>query len=325
MRLLCLVLLFFGGAACGQKQTPAELPLTDRLELYDYNPSLQLEDRIGPMPAKLLELYRQMDGRPDYKSYIPSPAEKAQLLEYLRLMPQFVERVFREKCVGIYFVEGFMGNGITSWVADSKGKLYFHITLNPASFRQTLSETLTERERSCFIPAKSWEISVDAGSKYKGLAYAVFHEAAHAADYIEGITPLMDPGQPEAYRAAVHPDGGLFTGTWAVASVPSAGNDFPDRVNLTFYGLGNGPKISLAKAPIVYKGLSGSPFVSLYGSKHSAEDFAELTAYSLIVASLGQPYRITVTGPAVKIVSEPMKGRAGQRAEAALRLLEKIR
>lgn len=323
-RLFCLALLLCCAASCDRKQ-PQEIPLMARLEAYGYNPSSSFEDRIGPMPGRLLEEYRRMDGRPDYRSYLPTPAEKALVVEYLRLMPPAVERIFREKCVGLYFVEGFMGNGMTSWVADGGGKLYFHMALNPAAFRQTLSETLTERERSCFFSANSWKISIETGSKYKGLAYAIFHEAAHAVDYISGITPLIDPEQPKAYRAPVRPDGGLFTGAWAAASSPMPGNDFPDRAKLSFYYLGGGPKIPIGRAPEVYRALKGSPFVSLYGSKNSAEDFAELTAYGLIVGKLGQPYRITVTGPAVKTVSEPMKGRAGLRAGAALKLLENLK
>ncbi len=323
-RFLCLALLLCGAAACAKKQPP-ELPAMAKLEVYAYNPSSSFEDRIGPMPEKLLEQYRLMDGRPDYKSYSPSPAEKALLLEYLRFMPPAVERIFREKCVGLYFVEGFMGNGMTSWVTDASGKVYFHMALNPAAFRQTLSETLTERERSCFIPAKGWKVSVDAGTKYKGLAYAIFHEGTHAVDYFEGITPLVDPYMPAEYRQAPRSYVGLFTAAWAKYSSPAPGEDYPGRDMLSFYGLGGSPKIQLSGAPALYDGLKGSPFVSLYGSKSWAEDFAELTAYSLIVRKLGQPYRITVTGPAGEIVTEPMKGRAGPRAEAALRLIEKLR
>ena len=295
-----------------------------RLEFYGYNPSSSLEERIGPMPEKVLEQYRLMDGRPDYKSYSPSPAEKALIFEYLRLMPAGVERLFREKCVGLYFVEGFAGNGMTSWVADPRGRLYFHMALNPAVLRQTLSETLTERERSCFIPAKGWKLSVDAGSKYKGLAYALFHESAHAADYMSGITPLADPEVPERYRRLAGPDKGLFTKNWASYSAPVHGRDYPGREKLTFYGLGGGPKIAMPEAPGLYRGLKNSPFVSLYGSKSWAEDQAELTAYYLIVRGLGQPYRIALAGPGTEEIIEPMRGRAAGRAEAAIRLLEKI-
>ncbi len=321
--ILLTALLPLAAAACAKKEAPPELPVMARLAVFNYDPAAKFEDRIGKPPEKLLEQYRLMDARPDYLGYAPSPAEKKLIVEYLRLMPPVVERLFREKCVGLYFVKGFAGNGMTNWVVDEKGGIYFHMVLNPASLRQTLSETLTERERSCFIPADGWKISVDAGEKYKGLAYALFHEASHAADYIEGITPLVEPDFPGPYRPRFRGDNGLFTGVWKSYSVPAGGNDYPGRDRLTFYGLGGGPKIASAQAPEIYAGLGGSPFVSLYGSKSWAEDQAELTAYGLITGRLGQPYVIRLTGPGVRKDFYPMSGRAGARAAAALALLER--
>jgi hypothetical protein len=311
-------------AACSKK-TPT-VPEMGRLETFAYTPGSSLESRIGPMPERLLEIYREIDGRIDYRNYAPTAADKALVLEYLRLMPPALERVFREKCVGFYFVENLQGNGVTSWVVDSRGTLYFHMTLNPAALRRGLSETLTERERSCFVPGKNWSLAVDAGGKHKGLAYAIFHEGAHAADYIYGLTPLVDEGLPEAYRPAGRPDGGLFTEAWEAYSKPFPRNDFLFRDQLTFYGFGGGPKIPLADADGVYAGLAGSPFVSLYGAKSWAEDFAELTAYGLITGRLGQPYRITVSGPGgIRKTVEPLKNQAAaRRAAAALALLEKL-
>jgi hypothetical protein len=213
---------------------------------------------------------------------------------------------------------------MASWVVDLKGRRYFQITLNRASLSQSLSSTLTERERSCFIPLPGRDVKVEAGEAYRGLAYALFHEATHALDYVYNITPDVDPDFPKRLRAAALPDGGLFTGVWEAPKVPFSRYDYKKRDMLTFYGLGGGPKIPAGEAPEVYRGLAGSHFVSLYGSKSCAEDFAELVAYHMIVEKLGQPYRLTLSGPAGKQVSyEPMKGPAGARARAAMALAEK--
>jgi hypothetical protein len=323
LTLLPLALLL--AAACSGKPKPAALPEMARLELYKYEPAASLEDRIGLIPERLLEIYRQIDNKPGYKPYLPTPQEKALLLEYLALMPPAYGRVFREKCAGLYFVEGFTGYGMTSWVVDAGGKLYFTMLLNPAALRETLSETMTSRERSCFIPERGQSVAVNAGTKYKGLAYALFHEAAHALDYIEGVTPYTDPDQPEEFRAAARPDGGLFTEAWESYSKPLPRNDFLFRDKLTFYGFGGGPKIELSDAYGAYSGLAGSPFVSLYGAKSWAEDFAELTAYGLITGRLGQPYRVTLSMKGAKSRAfEPLKGAAARRAEAALALAEKL-
>ncbi|MDA8131909.1 MAG: hypothetical protein M0011_10450 [Elusimicrobia bacterium] len=319
---LALFLPLAGTCSAGDAAV-AQPPGMSSLEAYRYDPSSKLEDRIGPPPDVLLKQYREIDGRPDYGAYAPTEAEKRLVIEYLGLMPPVAERVFREKCVGLYFVSGFMGNGMTSWVADSTGTVYFSMVLNPKSLKQSLSETLSERENSCFVPAEGWKVTVDAGSKYRGLAYALFHEGAHAVDYIRGVTPFVDPGMPEGYRAPFRGDGGLFTGVWKEYSVPMAGNDYAGRSDITFYGLG-GPKIPAAQAPGLYAGLVKSPFVSLYGSRSWAEDLAELTAYGLIAGRLGQPYKISLKGPGVRKTISPMKGRAASRSAAALKLLEKL-
>lgn len=309
--------VFAGDAAVEQT------PVMSSLASYDFDPSSKLEDRIGPPTKTLLEAYRLMDGRPDYGGYEPSAAEKKMVIKYLRLMPPPVERIFREKCVGLYFVSGFMGNGMASWVADEEGTVYFSIILNPAALTQTLSETLTEREKSCFIPEEGWEVSVDAGEKYKGLAYALFHESAHAMDYMKGVTPFVEPGMPENFRAPFRGDGGLFTEVWTDYSLPKKGSDYSGRDRITFYGLGGGPKIPAAEAPKLYEGLMKSPFISLYGSRSWAEDLAELAAYGLITGKLGQPYKITYTVPgAKKKVLKPMRGRAKARARAAVKALK---
>lgn len=303
-----------------------DVPAMSLIELYDYSPSSGFEDRIGRMPDKLLELYRQMDDRKDYAAYEPSEADKALVVKYLRLLPPGFERAFREKCVGLYFVRGFAGSGMTSWVVDARGRLYFHMTLNPEVLKKDLSRTLTGRERSCFSPVAGGRVSVDAGKKFKGLAYALFHEGAHAVDYIYGITPFVEPDLPARYRPAPRPTAELFSAAWLEYSLPKPENDYPLRDRITFYGLGGGPRLSLNAARELYDGLARSPFPSLYGSKSWAEDFAELTAFGMITGALGQPYRVTLTLPGAKpLVIEPMRSsRASARGKKLMKQLESL-
>ena len=325
-----MILALSGALGCKKSGAPhagrAGVPEMSLIELYKYSPSSDLEDRMGDMPDKLLGLYRLMDGRKDYKAYEPTKADKALVIKYLRLLPPVFERVFREKCVGLYFVRGFAGNGLTSWVVDAKGNLYFHMVLNPEALKNDLSVTLTERESSCFIPAAGARVTVSAGKKYKGLAYALFHEGAHAVDYIKRITPLVEPEFPERYRPAVRQPGDVFTGVWLDYSLPRPGNDYGLRDRITFYSLGGGPKLAFSEAAGLYRGLAGSPFSSLYGSKSWAEDFAELTAFDMITQKLGQPYKITLSVPGAKsLVFEPMRSSSALiRAEKVMKGLESL-
>ncbi len=320
--LLLLALCFL--SACGPDKE-AELPALCRLETYAFDGARDLASRIGPAPDNILNYYRQSDGRADYAAYAPSGPEKALALEYLRLLPPVYEKVFRERCIGIYFMSGFMGNGATSWVIGAGDQVYFYIVLNPASLKAGLSATLTERERSCFIPVPGWEISVDAGKKYRGLLYALFHEGTHGLDYAAGITPYTDEGMPAKYFPPVPVAGKFFYSAWDSYSRPNRAFDFPGRDRITFYGLGGGPKLRADEAPALYAGLAGTGFASLYGARSWAEDLAELETFGLITGKLGQPYVITLRSPSRKYIFRPMDGQAGVRAKEALAFLDEVR
>lgn len=323
LRFLCLAVLLAFPAGCTKR--PADLPALGRLETFGFNPASRLEDRITVMPAAQLEHYKDWDKRPDYVSYKPSAADKALLMEYLRLLPPVYERVFKERCAGIYFVSGLLGNGITTWVIGPEDKVYFHITLNPAALKAGLSETLTKRERSCFIPRAGWDVKVDAGTKYKGLLYAIFHEGTHGLDYAAGLSPYCDDTMPKFYWPAKPLSGSFFFKVWSSYFSPLKSFDYHGRGLITFYGLGGGPKIDITESKYVYEGLKDSPFISLYGSRSWAEDLAELSTFAVLTGKLGQPYRILIRYPNTLITLEPMKGKAGARAAAALSYLDKIK
>ncbi|MEA3306641.1 MAG: hypothetical protein U9Q34_02535 [Elusimicrobiota bacterium] len=212
-KLFYLVFILIMVVSCKQPSKP-QISSLEHPKHFNFEMSSSLSERIKRMPESLLFLYRQMDNRPDYEAYKPSAADKDLVLEYLFLLPPIYERVFKERCVGIYFVENFMGNGIASWVKGRNNKVYFHITLNPASLKDSLSETLTERERSCFIKAPGKSIAVNAGAKYRGLAYALFHEATHAVDYIKGITPYVEKNLPEKYWPERNISENIFFNFW---------------------------------------------------------------------------------------------------------------
>lgn len=288
------------------KPPPPEKTLT-RVEYFNFDPASRLEDRIKAMPPELFAYYRDWDKAPDYTRYEPAPEDKALIMEYFTLLPGVYRQVFEERCLGIYFIGGFKGNGVTSWADDKDGKVYFHVTLNPDSLKKDLSATLTEREASCFVPREGWEVKVNAGTRYKGLLYALLHEGAHGVDYVKGVTPWADDDMPAYLRPAADGKTAIFFRPfWRDFYVPEKGYDFPLRDKITFYGLGGGPKIDFADAPALYKGLEGAPFASLYGSKSWAEDFAELATLHVLAFKLKQPYTVTLTGPGTALKMAPM-------------------
>jgi hypothetical protein len=167
-------------------------------------------------------------------------------------------------------------------------------------------------------------INVYAGAKYKGLAYALFHEATHAVDYVKGITPFVEPGLLEIYWPERNTKGNIFFNVWQDYSIPRSGRDFSGRDRIKFYGLGGGPKLEMKEAPALYKGLAASPFISSYGSKNWAEDLAEFATFQMITAKLGQPYIITLSGFGKDMIFKPMSSSKRKRGAEIMKILEDI-
>ncbi|MFA6434901.1 MAG: hypothetical protein WCW52_09420 [Elusimicrobiales bacterium] len=113
---------------------------------------------------------------------------------------------------------------------------------------------------------------------------------------------------------------------WDDYSKPAAAGDFPLRDKLTFYGLSDGPLLNPEQAPELYVEFSRSPFVSLYGSRNWAEDFAELVTFWMITRQLRQPYMITVTVPGGEpLVIKPMDSQKNlDRAGSMMKILESL-
>lgn len=317
--LLTIILAIPTAVSHGKATVRPQLDI-ERLEFYNFTQSSPLEDRIIKIPNAILKAYIQLDGNTTYRPYIPTASDKALLLAYLALLPPVYQSVFTQRCAGIYFIKNLMGNGITTQILDAAGKPYFHIVLNPASLKNNLSVTLSQRERSCYIFTGPEEtVSVDAGTEYKGLAYALFHEASHGVDMVKDITPLENKRPPGTSASDK-----FFKQVWSTYWRPHKASDHALRDKITFYGLNGGPKIPVKYAAAVYKWLIGSPFASLYGSKSWGEDFAELATFNMITQELGQPYKIRVAARGAKpLVIEPMRSReVMSRVETIMGMLE---
>jgi hypothetical protein len=216
------------------------------------------------------------------------------------------------------------GNGLTDWIAGPDGKIYFQLVLNAAALKKNLSETLTGRERSCYVPRSGWSLKVDAGEKYKGLLYSLAHEGTHGLDYAAGITPYTDDTMPAVYRPRRPAAGELFLKRWIGYGSPRPEFSFPGREKVTFYGFGGGPKLDISSAPQVYEGMLKGGFISLYASRSWAEELADLATFSALDA-LGQPYEIIVSSPGGKAGFKPMASTAGGLTYEAIEYVERVK
>lgn len=292
MKLLLLLLL-----ACPLAARAAGEPDLNKLESYGFDPSVPLP-RVKPIPPWLLKAWAETDEAP-YEAYTPTAAETAMVAAAFGGLPEPMKRTLSERMIGVYFVKGLKGNGLTNWVLDPSSRTYVYMILNPAGFRQTLSELMTERDQTLFTGQAA--LSVEAGRK-KGILYSVAHESAHAFDYVKNVTPFTEPG----LGLVLNPDAGSHQGwdVWADYAEPRPAADYPLRAKLHFYGFGD-PEIAPAQAAELCAQWAASPFASFYGSRSWAEDMAELFVLRHLTQDLKQPLRRTCAGKSYSPWDDP--------------------
>ncbi len=259
---------------------------------YTLRQDLALHERIAPAPKVVMDFWMETDGRKDYAAYMPKGREMSDIKKSLENLPPLHEKVMKQRLIGIYFIKNFLGSGAADWVVDDNKNLYFYLVVNPELLAmKDLSEVLTWRERSCFIDERGVRISVNCGTGANQLTYVMLHEGAHIVDYAERITPYAEKEVGKMYREYLA-ETDFVRGIWKSIHEPAGRYDF--RKDVTFYGFSKGPRIKASDAPGVYRGLAGSPFVSLYGSQSWAEDLAEFVTFYHVTQKMKLPYVISV-------------------------------
>jgi len=273
--------------------------------------SKPLIERVQPVSENLLSYLKALDNMPSYANYTPSPSEMKEISNYIEMLPPLHQKIMKERMLGIYFVDTFMGGGMTDIAADEAGKEYFYIIFNPATLKSPFGKWVSQKDMTCFIPDNSgYTVEIETGTGYNGFFYILLHEVTHGIDYVENITPYADDFQWKMmvfFSKMPKQMTPFVTGIWDGLKLPLPDNDYQMRKQVSVYGWG-GPNIKLAKAEKLYRNFSASPFVTLYGSTSWAEDLAEFATYYHITQVLGKPYVITVKSNGNPVfVYEPMK------------------
>lgn len=297
------------GALLGRKDPFA-------LESYTFDPAVPLERRAYPCPPFLLEILKREEKRPDYAAYVPSAAERRVVARVFAGLPARMRLMLSRRLIGVYFVEGFSSNGLTSFAHDRDGRVHPYIIVNPAAFSRTLSDTLTARERSAFDGKTDLRFGWKDAS---GADYILVHEAAHAYDYVGRVTPCV--GLQHSDIVDVDEQGKCMEkpwDAWRSWSETADADALPRRDRLKFYGLSGKPQLAAEDVPVMLKALETSPFASLYGAQNRPEDLAELVTFYHLTRKLGRPAVITAGGREYR----PMRGEALERAARIYRELE---
>jgi len=194
----------------------------------------------------------------------------------------------KERLAAIYFVSNLTTAGFSDWLVNERREIYAYIIINPAALKTSIDGLLSWKEKSCFTSDDgNFQIKISVSPDRKGFLYIMLHESCHVVDYVMGITPFTEPDIKLLRETPKETD---FThGIWLSYSQSLADYKFRDRVS--FY---QSPKIKISEAEIIYREMSASPFISLYGSLSWAEDLCEFLAFYHLTEKMGMNYKIEV-------------------------------
>ena len=84
---------------------------------------------------------------------------------------------------------------MADYVLSKTDEVYVILVLNPVVFEKDLSELLTYKENTVYRAAGTGPaVSIEVTGDYSGLLYILTHECTHIVDYVDRITPYIEPG-----------------------------------------------------------------------------------------------------------------------------------
>jgi hypothetical protein len=263
-------------------------------KIENYNGSLQspIMERIKTATPVIIDYLNRMDSTDKYSTYEPSNDEKELFIEYYNLLPTKFQKTIESKVINIFFLRNFIGGGMSDYLFDESGHLFIALYINSDVLHTSLSDWIKYRDNSTYINDDSkTQINVDCGNKYYGLLHTLFHESSHIYDYINHITPFVEPNLINVDTKTEFVTS-FIKGIWKDYGHPYSQYDFQNRTNVSGYGLGK--KLNQEFSIELYRNINNTPFSSIYGSSTWAEDFAETFTWFYLKKYLGIDYITTI-------------------------------
>jgi hypothetical protein len=289
--LLSFILILISASGTEDIQKIIQSTPAHQYKNFTFDPNTAVIQRIRKKPDFILTYLKELDSRKDYSIYTPTKQETAIISEYINKLPPLNRKTIKERLLAVYFINNFTSSGLTEWAVDENGRMFAFMVFNPNTLKKNITELLSFKEKTNFIPENNWDIKLDCGTKYSGFFYIFIHESTHVVDYVHRITPFVEPAVKD-----LHPDIKTETpftlGYWNDYNKPET--EFPYRSKITFYGMGKDPVSKYSEAPEIYKNLVLSPFPTLYSSISWAEDLAEFVTFYHLTEKLHQKFSIQV-------------------------------
>lgn len=295
-----------------RKPVPQKLDIQTIQKKYGLDPESSLISRLTTTPDDVMAIFREAGMAPT--EHQMTKEELRIVSDAIAVLPPLHQRVLKRHLKSISFVDNMPNTAITAPITKDEPTKLFHIAFRAGILHQTISEWVTEKEKTCYNKDDStFSISIQAGLM-SALTYVLLHEGTHVVDGSLGLLNTDTiAGRPVAdrFRADFSKNiwGDIRTHIWS----------FPDSLVVKSIFRPGGRRFDLSEAERVYQGLSQAPFVSLYGSASWHEDLAELLTVYHLTQMCGQPFQVIVKKNETEIFRyEPASSMAVRRRFAGL-------
>jgi hypothetical protein len=278
-------------------------------QFYKLDQKKPLHSRVEKASAETFKTFRDAGMNPVDHSL--TKEERMIVADAFDALPTFYQDVLKDHLQSIGFMDDMPNTALTSPLNFNDPYRLYNITFRAAILRETVSEWLTWKERTCFnVTGSEITVTVDGG-KMNALAYVLMHEATHVLDGSLGILSDDNPGS--RFNPAFDADN-FIKDVWAdrIQFNPS----FKDSLLLKNRFHSGGIVLPADQAIELYKSLQKTPLVSLYSTSSWHEDLAEYASVYHFTQILKQPFRIVIYKKGKEVFQyEPMKSKqvAGRR------------
>ena len=276
-----------------------------RIDTWRTMLSVPLAQRIGPAPPHLVE-FLNLDNILNGYSERPRAAPlDAGLLADIRGaiadLPADIWKLFDDRLVGVYFVEGLGGTGYTDYVFDAQGRpTKGFIVLDAAVLApQRANSWATWKENTPFAPGAGYRLDArieadDNDNRRNAIQYILLHELGHVLSIGSEIHPSWNLSPKDVSNEAKYP---FFDLSWTIDRAADKYRsrfdaDFPQRANTVYYF---GARLAAADMAATYASLKRTNFPSLYAATAPGDDFAESFASYVHVVLMRRPWQVTIS------------------------------
>jgi hypothetical protein len=135
-----------------------------------------LDSRVGEADPSVLKMFVDA-GMPAPSAHVLTDVERKSLARAFTALPPVHRRVLRERLRRISFLDGMPNTALTSTVDPEAATPVYDLTIRAGVLHESVSEFLTNEERTCFdFSGSRRTVVIEAGS-LEAIVYVLLHEA----------------------------------------------------------------------------------------------------------------------------------------------------